>query len=86
MLFQASEEPINLYVRENDKGILAFGDTDGNGYPELAVLQGDQLHILEIVPEPSTALLLTVGAVCGMAYACRKARFRGRVFRRRHCR
>lgn len=56
----------------------AVGDTNGDGYPELAVLQGERLHILEVVPEPSSLVLLGFGAVGLLARVWRKRR-RGRA-------
>jgi len=41
-------------------------------------LSSQQINDLYTVPEPSSALLLTAG---GVAYACRKAKFRPRLFR-----
>jgi len=48
-LLQSSSEKV--------RGLLAIGDTDNDGRPELAVTQGDQIHILEQIDtteEPAT--------------------------------
>jgi hypothetical protein len=55
--------------------VLTIGDSNGDGNPELAVLQQDLLHILELaVPEPSSLTLGTLGLVGLIAYRWRRRR------------
>jgi hypothetical protein len=52
-LFQDSSQSIFLHTRV--AGVFAMGDTDNNGSPEFAVLQGTTLHILEVDTRPTGA-------------------------------
>lgn len=64
----------NWAVMNWDPGSTAWNDW-GPTKPDYHDTRG----IAEIVPEPSSAALLTACAACTAAYACRKARCRGRV-------
>jgi hypothetical protein len=52
-LFQDSSH--SIFLKNRRSGVFAMGDTDNNGSPEFAVLQGTTLHILEVDTPPTGA-------------------------------